>query len=452
MTPARQDIIGLYLEKDQLHYIYLARTRQGLRPTRPGPSLEPYGRVQEPVPWSLKQFLEWMNIFPLVEGNTTAKARAIYLGLPRDRFFTRDTVLPPMPMEDALESVKNSLPVCCHLPLDEIYYDIHLYKRDNGNINALILYGPRKDIDEYLDIFRETGHLGSLRGIFPISYGIGAWLTIQKYPMPLGLILRQDSAYELAVYEEKGHLFSGSWPASEGIAGGEPLVVSIGSRYRDLKIFHLDDGSGPVLPQPTADILKGVPSITENPAVAAASLAMSARQEISIDGNPPHLTTIKPFRFFGPVTIALILICSLLTWKADWDIGRREQALSTLKTELDGLKQRLEPIERDRRIVMDAGRFLNDAGEFIKTRPKLFSIINEIAGCLPEGTWFSHLNFQKGEITAKGEGPDALRVVEALRASEIFDQTALTGSVGKEKAGEEQFSLSLKIKGYEADK
>ena len=52
-----------------------------------------------------------------------------------------------MPMEDALSSVENSMSVSCHLPLEEIYYDIHLCRTNQGNINALILYAPRKDME-----------------------------------------------------------------------------------------------------------------------------------------------------------------------------------------------------------------------------------------------------------------------------------------------------------------
>ena len=453
LTLAKQDVIGLYLEKDQLHYIYLTWTRQGLRPTRPGPSLEPYGSVQEPAPWSLKQFLEWMNIFPLVEGHTTAKTRLIYLGLSRNRFFARDLELPPMPMEDALESVKNSLPVCCHLPLEEIYYDIHLCRQDKGNINALILYGSRKDMDVYLNIFRETGHLDSLRGLFPISYGMGAWLSLQQYPMPLGLILRQDSAYELAIYQKNGCLFSGTWPVSEGIAGGAPLINSAKSKFQvpGERIFHFNNSGEPTLALPSTDLLEGLPSITENLGVAAACLALSARQEISIDINPPHLAAIRPLRLFAPIILAFILIASFLTWKVNWDIGNQEQKLSALKLELNGLEEELKPIEQDRQIVREADRFLKDAGEFIKTRPRIFTIINEIALCLPEETWFSNLDFQKGEMTVKGESPDAFKVIEALRSTEIFEQVTLTGSVSREKAGTERFSLSLKLKDYEAD-
>ena len=84
----------------------------------------------------------------------------------------------------------------------------------------LIVYAARKDMDEYLNIFRETGHMDSLRGIFPVSFGIGAWLNIHRYPMPIGLMLPQDSVCELAVFQKRGCLFSGTWPLSEGTEAG----------------------------------------------------------------------------------------------------------------------------------------------------------------------------------------------------------------------------------------
>jgi Tfp pilus assembly protein PilN len=454
LTLGKREILGLYLEKEQLQYVCLTMTRKGWIPKQPGPTLEPSGCVQAPAPWSLKQFLEWLTVLPLVEGFSPSQKRSVYLALPRRHFSARDLQLPPMTMEDALVSVQNSLAVCCHLPLEDIYYDIHLCRTNQGNINALILYAPRKDMDSYLDIFRETGHLDSLKGLFPVSFGIGAWLNIQRYPMPLGLHLSQNGAYELAVYQKKGCLFSGTLPLSDGKQGVELLAATAKSKFQGLgdNIFYLDNGGTPGLPSPSTNRLARLPWITENLAVAAASPALAGQQEISIDGNPTRLTTLRSGRVLIPLILFLILIISLMTLHTDRNIARQEQNLRVLTTEISELQELLKPMEQDRKTLRKTNRFLQDINDFKKTRPRLFSHINEVARCLPEDTWFSYLDFQKGLATLRGESPDALRVVEALRSSGKFEQVNLRGSVTSNKTGAEKFSLTIKLKDHDADR
>ncbi|MBW2142847.1 MAG: PilN domain-containing protein [Deltaproteobacteria bacterium] len=453
-TLTGRDIIGLHLEKEKLHYVCLTRARGGWIPARPGPALEPLGSVEEPAPWSLKQFLEWLTVFPLVEGASAPRKLAVYLTLPRNCFSARDLQLPPMPMEDALVSVENSLPVCCHLPIEEIYYDIHLCRTIQGNINALIVYAARRDMDEYLDIFRETGHMDSLRGIFPVSFGIGAWLNIQRYPMPIGLILPQDSAYELAVFQKKGCLFSGTWPLSEGTEEGDLLAAAAKSKFQGLgeNIFYLHNGGTPALPSPSPNRLDQLPLVAENPGMAAVAPAISGQQEISIDGTPPRLKTFQTVRLAVPLVLILILTIFLMTWNVKWGISSHQEDINILKAEIHELKKKLEPIEQNRTTFREAGRILEDTREFMKTKPRLFSHINEVARCLPGDTWFSHFDFKNRVMTLKGESPDALKVIEALRTSSMFGQVTLKGSVNRNKTGAERFSLTIKLKNNEADK
>lgn len=453
-TLSRRDVIGIHLEKGQLHYVCLTRARGGWIPARPGRAFEPIGNIQEPAPWSLRQFLEWLNIFPLVEGFTAPRKRAIYLTLPRNHFSARDLQLPPMPMEDALVSVKNSLAVCCHLPIEDIYYDIHIFRTIRRNINALIYYTPRKEMEVYLNIFRETGHIDSLKGLFPLSYGIGAWLNIQRYPMPVGLILPQEDTYELAVFQKKGCLFSATWPLSEGTGGGYLIAAAVKSKFEGLgeNIFHMDNDGAPALTPPLPNRLGPLPLVHENFGIAAAAPVMSGQQGISIDGSPPRLANFKPLRLAVPLSLLLILIVTFMTWHVKWDIYRQKQELRSLSTKIHELTKDLDPLEQRKKIFREASRILGDTDDFIKTKPRLFSYVNEVARCLPEDTWFSHFDFNRGIMTFSGESPDALKVIEALRTSNMFEQVNLRGSVNKDNRGAERFSLTIKLKDSEADK
>ncbi len=454
LTLVTRDIVGLYLEKEQLQYACMSMTHEGWAPKSPAASLEPFGSIQASAPWSLKQFLEWLTVVPLMEAPTTPRKKAIYLTLPRNSFSARDLQLPPMSMEDALESVKNSLPVNCHLSPDEMYYDIHLCRTIQGNINALIVYASRKDMDVYLNIFRETDLLDSFRGVFPVSFGIGAWLDMQRYPMPVGLILPQDKSFELTVYQKGGCLFSGTWPVSEGKDGGEILIAAVKAKFDGLdgNLFHMDNNSPQELPLPSPNYLEQLPLITENMAMAAAAPALVGQQEISVDGTSPRLAIFQPLRLLIPLALLLCLILFLLYGKAKWwDLPRLQEKQETLSLEIKELKNKLDPLEQKRKIFRKTNRFRDDANRFLETRPRLFSLINEVARHMPEGTWFSHFSFQRNTMTLKGESLDTLQAIEALRTSPMFLHVILKGTVSKNTSGTERFSITIKLEDLETN-
>ena len=448
---ARRDLVGLYVEQEQLQYICLSMTPNGWTPKSPGPALEPFGIIQEPAPWSLKQFLEWLTVLPLVEESAASKKKAIYLTLPRNSFSARELQLPPMPMEDALESIQNSLSVTCHLPLDEIYHDIHLCRTPREHINALIFYAPRKEMDVYLDIFLETNLQDALKGLFPVSFGLGAWLDLQGYPMPMGLILSQENVYELTLYQEGGCLFSGTWPISEGTAAGEPLIDSIKTRFEitNNTVFHMVGDSTPQLPPPPADHLSQFPRITENMGVAAVAPSLAGHQNVSIDGSLPRLATFKPKRLFIPLVLAFLLFIGLMHGKAIWDISSLKEKKEALSSEIEMLEQKVAPLEQKRKILRKAQRSQKDIETFMETRPKLFTLINEVARRVPDGTWFSHMIYEKGTLTLKGQSPEAFKTLEALRSSTALGQVNLNGAVSKDRTGAERFSIVIKLKADE---
>ena len=61
----------------------------------------------------------------------------------------------------------------------------------------------------------------------------------------------------------------------------------------------------------------------------------------------------------------------------------------------------------------------------MQTRPALYTVINEIAALVPDGTWFANFTFNNNNITLRGTGSDALKTVEALRSSKLFSNVML---------------------------
>jgi Tfp pilus assembly protein PilN len=125
--------------------------------------------------------------------------------------------------------------------------------------------------------------------------------------------------------------------------------------------------------------------------------------------------------------------------------------VSAMKEETQQLQQRVRPLEKTRDALKKAESLSADIEDFIRLRPRLFSCFNEIARLVPEGTWFSRSSFQGAELTLHGQSRDALKVMESLRTSAMFDQVKLAGSVSRNPAGTEQFSLTIRLKDVEAN-
>jgi Tfp pilus assembly protein PilN len=441
-----KEFIGIYLGKEALHYCSAVRTVSSWQTGIPGSAMDPSGVLHGSSLATLREFLQ--RISPKI-------GRQIFLTLPRRRFFVRDIQLPPVPMEDALASVQSVLPVTIHLPMDDVYHDISLCRLPDGNVNALVIYALRKEIQPVLELFREIGHEKSLAGLFPISLGIGAWLSLQQYVMPMGLVISQDgSASELAIYQRSGCVYSTVWRqarhADETSARMESVCAKFHLPVDSVYGLYHADGCLPLL-DPLDDKLPWLSSILQNPGVAGLAAALSTQQRILLDGGVPRIKVFRLWKLFVPVVLVLSAVMFAGTVKMNHSIERNVVLVSAMKEEIQQLQQRIRPHEKTRDAINRAQSLSADIEDFIRLRPRLFSCFNEIARLVPEGTWFSRSNYQGAELTLQGQSREALKVVESLRTSALFEQVKLSGSVSRNPAGTEQFSLVIRLKDVDAN-
>ncbi len=441
-----KEFLGIYLEKDMLQYCGAVKAISAWSVFLSEAATAPSGVLQGAYPETLRKFL--MELTP-------RQARRIFLALPRNRFFIRDMSLPPMPMEDALSSVQSALPMTCHLPLEDIFYDIFLCRIPDGGVNALVIYAPRKEIQPLLDIFRETGHEKSLSGLFPVSLGVGAWLSLQHYAMPMGLMLSsENSGRELVVYQNTGCIFSTAWRESDtGATDAAPRIALVQSRFHlhEEGIFCLvPAGETMLLPDPLRDGLGWLPSVRQNLGAAALCVPVSGQQSILLNGGPPRLTTFHLWKVFLPVVVGVAALLAVWTISMQHRIQHEKEVVSALKKETVQLRQQVQPLEKTRDSLKKMESLFADIDDFVKLRPRLFTCFNEIARLIPEGTWFSRCVFQGTELSLQGQSRDTLKVIEALRTSGLFEQVKLVGSVNRLPTGIEQFNLSIRLKNVDA--
>ncbi len=440
-----KELIGIYLGKDALHYCCAARTVSSWQMEIPGAAMDPSGVLHGASLTTLRDFLQRFS---------PKTGRRIFLALPRSRFFVRDIQLPPVPMEDALASVQSMLPVTVHLPTDDVYHDIFLCRAPDGKVNALVIYALRKEIQQISEIFREIGHERSLAGLFPVSIGIGAWLSLQEYVMPMGLMISHEgTASELSIFQQSGCIYSTvwqkAWHADETSAG---MLESTCAKFHlpDDNVYGLYHAEGcPPLPEPLVDKLPWLPSIHQNPGVAGLAAALSGQQRILLDGLP-RIKVFRLWKLFVPVVLFLTVVVFAVTVQMNGSIERKGVLVSAMKEEVQQLQQQIRPYEKTRDAINRAKSLSADIADFIRLRPRLFTCFNEIARLVPEGTWFSRTIYQGAELTLQGQSREALKVVESLRTSALFEQVKLSGSVSRNPSGTEQFSLVIRLKDVDA--
>ena len=441
-----KELVGIYVESDALHYCGAVRTVSSWQMAIPGSSMDPSGVLLGSAPTTLREFLQRLSPKP---------GRQIFLALPRSRFFIRDIQLPPVPMEDALMAVQSMLPVTCHLPLEDIFHDICFCRMPDGKVNALVIYAIRREVLSVLDIFRETGHEKSLAGLFPISLGIGAWLSRQQYAMPMALVISQEKqSSELAIYHQAGCVYSmalqNAWTGGEAASGMESVLARFHLPAGSLYGLEHSDSCLP-LPDLPQNRLSWLPSIQQNSGVAALSVALSGHQRIFLNGSPPRIRIFRLWKLFVPVLCVLSVLLAVWTVNLNHAVGLGKQLVSEKKGEVQQMQQKVRPLEKIRDALKKTESLSADIDDFIRLRPRLFSCFNEIARLVPEGTWFSRSNFQGAELTLQGQSRDALKIVESLRTSPLFEQVKLTGSVSRTPSGVEQFNLTLHLKDVEAN-
>ena len=155
---------------------------------------------------------------------------------------------------------------------------------------------------------------------------------------------------------------------------------------------------------------------------------------------------MQPLPWLLLAAFLFALLCGGLSWRARVANRAAEKELSVLALENKKLKKRLVPLEKRRQLDKKAESLLRDIDDFLRQRPRFYSLLNDIADRIPEGTWFSSLVYRKGKLTLRGRSPDALKVVESLRESEFFSEVRLLGTVSKSGGSMDNFSLILHIK------
>ncbi|MBF0202215.1 MAG: PilN domain-containing protein, partial [Desulfamplus sp.] len=190
---------------------------------------------------------------------------------------------------------------------------------------------------------------------------------------------------------------------------------------------------------------KKFPPLGANRASASLMPFILGKQQISLDYQPVKIKIFRPFKYILPLLAVLLAGLYLFTEKVNDSLMDAQSNLTTVRTQVKNLEGELFPLQEKIETLKRASRFKNDVDIFMQSRPPLFTALNEIARQIPDGTWFSTLTFNENKLVLRGIGADALRIVELLRASDMFRDVSLRGSVNRRNTGDEQFMVNIEL-------
>ena len=436
-----KEILGIYAAQGRTSYYCVKKRLSGVKEVSPAPGLSVSGEAEQGGAAGVRDILRKIKF--------NAK-RSIFLALPRSLFFAREVTLPMMPAEDAIDAVRNSMSLYSHLPCEEIYYDIMVIPSFKERTRCLFVYARKKTVDHYRDMFRETGHFDSLVSVFPISYGVCAWMQQNNKRYPAGVLLEYEGEIELSVFDNKYWLASVTWDYADG-KNGELAFKSLTAQFPGISdnFYRVKADTGikmDAVQEGCFAKAETLDPLLTNIAAAAVSPAFCKIQQISLDEKPVTVKLVKPLRYIMAMACIIAALLFYLTGNLSKDIKTEQVKRDKLKNLTAQLQKKIAPVEERVKILKKAAAVKEDAELFVRLRPGLYACVTEIARLVPEGTWFSSLSFQKNVINLHGYSKDALMTVKLLRKSKLFSKVRLKGSVVSRRAnGKEQFNLELTL-------
>lgn len=352
-----------------------------------------------------------------------------------------------MALEDALEAIRSGLSVHCHLPLNEVFVDIRLLRLQDGSIQGIIAYVPKRNVEGILSVLSETGHAQELYGLFPASLGWVPWFRWHRVQPPAAAVFPDGIGLEIIAWDTAGRVHA--WNLFQNVLDEfeDPRADGILRRmgFPSDRIYT-SNGRTELLPT-SEDILRaGWPNPLENAAVLTAAVALEGRFDFCLDGSPPRLRTFHPAKAVVPWMVALAITAFALTTGNAQKMERLQGKIEKLTGGVRVLEQELEPMKKNVEEMQRVRTLLAGAAGFMEQRPKFYSFFNDIAVRAPGGTWISNVNYGDNQFVLQMVSPDSLKALEGLRASPLVKDVQLRGAVNRRADGKETFSVAIELK------
>lgn len=439
IKPGSKELVAIFLAEDGVDVLSLLKGWAGR--WRLG-SLSAGGEDPRKIGGSGLRALE-----EFLHGLPARKDRGIHIGLPRNKVFVRTVFFPPMALEDAMDAVRNALPVHCHLALSEVYADVRVHRLRDGSVQATVAYIPRKNVEGLLAVVADTGHAEELQGLFPASFGWVSWLRWQGIEPPAAVVVPDGEEMDVMAMDASGRVHPWVLPLEDGETPEResPAVILEQVGIPQDRVFSVDARHGHLIPTEGNGRVKW-PHPVQHPATLVAAVALDRRFDFCLNGSPPRLRLFHPAKVVVPWMLFLAVTGWALTEENARKVHRLQGRIEKVSATIQSLEQQLDPLKKNVEEMHRVRTLLAGAEGFMGQRPKFYSFFNDLALRCPEGTWITNVNYGQGQFVLQMVSPDSIKVLEALRASSLVKDVQIRGAVNRRSDGKETFQVVIELK------
>ncbi len=436
-----KEIIGIHLGENSLDYSCLRRTLKGWTRKKPAIYTEISGR----------NGLERLQ--SLLANLKPKRARRICITLPRTRYFLRELSFPGLSPQEAENSVRIAVGIHCHLPKEDIYFDIWPLER-NGVTTILLAYARRSVIDPILDILRQTRHRKSLYCICPSGLAGDLFLrSSRQVKFPALSFQQEEKSVVVNLHGKREWEGSHLVRQQDETMDYENTLALLPEDFREIKQgFQLgpleQDPSGIELRDPCSSFeeLKIVcgNAVSDKGLVACFAGTVSYPQ-ISFQDTPRKRPILLRINTFQWATAAVVIVLLLLTGFKVLSLYRISSLAAKDQAIVAKLEKRYQPLKRVSEKIEKVKRLEQDLEDFVREGPPVLDILKELADHTPLDSWIRSCTIRGSVVRVSAEGGSAVETMEAWRKSPLFSDVKLVSPVTKNRQQQERYTVELKL-------
>ncbi len=436
-----KEITGIHLGENSLEYANLKRTLKGWIRHEPVLYTEISGRTG----------LERLQ--SLLANLKPKKTRRICITLPRSRYFLRELSFPGLNQQEAENSVRIAVGMHCHLPKDQIYFDIWPLER-NGVTTILLAYVKRSILDPILEILRQTKHGKSLYCISPSGLAADLFLrSSRQVKFPALSFQQEEKTLVLNLHGRREWEGSHLIRTEDETLLPENILALLPENFRGItQAFQLGNMEnippGVALQDPCTSMeefkaICGMAGI--NKGLTACFAGTVSYPQISFQDRPrqrPILLRINTFQWAAAlVAIVLLLLTGIRLfnlYNISSLVSSNREIVARLEKQYLPLKQVSDKIEKIKKLE-------KDIKDFVQEGPPVLEILRELADRTPLDSWIRSCTIRGSVVRVSAEGGSAVETMEAWRKSPLFSNVKLVSPVTKNRKQQERYTVELKL-------
>ncbi len=396
-------------------------------------------------------------------GEHRVDTRRAYLCLPRTVAACNRVLLPSAARENLEQVLEYQLEQLVPLPRDQIYFDYSVRPLGDDRLEILLTSIPREVVRVHLEALEDA--FVRPRGIVLASTAIADYLAFccGEGSGPVGLLLANGEAVELALLQEGRLLASQLLPANRVLAPGD-LSRSLARQLADgfvapeeLRLYRwrLANGAGPELPPlGDGDLLALAAGRLEAPPeffqasepvlLPAVGAALDAVREGSV---PVNLLPAEGRRgaeeglSLATVVLVAVLGVLLLLWGGS-ALVRDELNRRRVRDELARVEPQVKQVKALQNEI-DSLRHENDI--LVSGQEKRITVLlRELSDVIPSDAYLTSLNLRAGRLTLDGQARSASDLIAALEKSKHFKNVSFTSPTTR-VGDKDRFSLVAEV-------